>query len=111
MQKLPNELLDKLQDARSDMEACKMLADNGVNVEEFEKSVSNEELNKIAGGWQCFGYEFKCPNCGEADRDNISRQFWASMFMDSATKYRCRTCNHYFKISTYGTVSDLGPAD
>ena len=37
MMNLPKKLLDKLETAESDVQACKMLADNGINPEEFEK--------------------------------------------------------------------------
>ena len=39
MMNLPKELLDKLETAESDVQACKMLADNGINPEEFEKTI------------------------------------------------------------------------
>ena len=34
---LSDAIVDKLKDVKSDVEVCQILADNGVNVEEFEK--------------------------------------------------------------------------
>lgn len=105
MMNLPKELLDKLETAKSDVQACKMLADNGIDPEEFEKTIPSDFLNQVNGGYDSFGIDIHCPNCNVGDKDLISRQFWASMFTDSATKYRCRKCNTYFKVSSYGVIS------
>ena len=79
---------------------------------EKNMSLSEEDLKNVSGGWESFGTDgLHCPSCGNADRDEVSYQFWASMFMDSATKYRCKKCNHYFKIDSNGGCSDLGTDD
>lgn len=104
MMQLPKELLKKLEVAESDVQACKILADNGIDPEEFEKTLPDHFLEEVNGGYKRGTVEIHCPDCGNGDSDEISRQFWASMFTDSATKYRCRKCDCYFKVDSYGTI-------
>lgn len=106
MMDLSKEMKEKLSEAKSDVDACKMLADNGIDVEEFEKSLSESELETIKGGYTpAFSdFEIECPNCHNGEKEMISRQFWASMFCDSATKYRCRNCNTCFKVYNNGSI-------
>ena len=105
MMALPKELLEKLETAKSDVEACKLLSDNGVDPEEFEKTLPDGYLEQVNGGYKSLEIDIHCPNCGNGERDEISRQFWASMFTDSATKYRCRKCDCYFKVSSNGVIT------
>ena len=51
MIKISDELKEKLKTCKSDVEIAKMLADNGVDVEEFQKSLPDEILSKIDGGY------------------------------------------------------------
>lgn len=103
MMELHAELREKLRNVKSDVEACKMLADSGINVEEFEKSLSPDELAGVNVGFTSGKAEVYCPECKEAESDNISCQFWASLFTD-AWKYRCRTCGTYFDLTRYGSI-------
>ncbi len=105
MMTLPEELRKKLKEAQSDMEACKLLADNGIDPEKFEQSLPDGYLENVSGGYDSFGIEIRCPECKTADKDRISRQFWASMFADSATKYRCRECGCYFMVKSNGSIT------
>ena len=105
MMNLPKELLTKLESAESDVQVCKILADNGIDPEEFERSLPDNYLEEVNGGYKSLDIDIHCPDCGNGERDEISRQFWASMFTDSATKYRCRKCNCYFKVSSYGVIT------
>ena len=105
MMALPKELLEKLETAESDVQACKLLSDNGVDPEEFEKTLPDDYLEQVNGGYKSLEIDIHCPNCGNGERDEISRQFWASMFTDSATKYRCRKCDCYFKVSSNGAIT------
>lgn len=112
VKELSDEVKEKLNEAKSDSEACRIIIEAGVDVEPVEKELRDESLNNIFGGWDSLdGRDYHCPNCGNNNRDKVSYQFWASMFMDSTSKYRCELCNHYFKINSYGSITDLGPAD
>ena len=109
---IPDDVKEAVNAAKSDKEACKAMADAGLDVEQIERALPDHFLDDVSGGWNGIGKDsYHCPHCGNDDRDRVSRQFWASMFMDSATKYRCKNCNHYFTISSYGTCKDLGSAD
>ena len=107
MMKLSKELQEKLSAAETDVQACKILADNGVDPEAFEKTLPDSFLDQVNGGYESMGLSIKCPNpnCLNADKDQISRQFFASMFCDSATKFRCCKCNTYFKVSSTGSIT------
>ena len=110
MMKLSDAIVDKLKGVKSDVEVCQILADNGVNVEEFEKTLSDEELTQVGGGFPKGKVDVHCtnPECGESASENISNQFFASLFTD-AYHYRCRTCGHYFGLSSFGTLHDWDP--
>ncbi len=109
---ISEKLKQQINDSKSDMEACKALADAGIDLETFEKELPDGYMDKVAGGWAGVdNRDLHCPHCGNNDRDEVSYQIFASMFMDSAGKYRCKKCNHFFKITTYGECVDLGPVD
>lgn len=64
----------------------------------IEGQMTEEELANIGGGWYNANYDQVnyCPNCGNDDRNEVSRQFFASFFdLDGWTKFRCKKCNHY----------------
>ncbi len=104
MMKLPEELLAKLKEAESDNDACRILAENNVDPEEFEKTLPDSFTEMVNGGYDSLGIDIHCPNCKNGDKELISRQFWASLFADSATKYRCRHCGTYFLVTGYGHI-------
>ena len=118
---LPAEVLEKLKGVVSDVEFCKILADNGIDVEEIEKKVKNsgvdfsestvvldnDELSNINGGWYEWVSDhnvlYECPHCHNGDRERNSRQFWASLganFLSSQAVviYRCRNCGHFWEM-------------
>ena len=114
---IPIELKEKLNTAKSDMEACKLLAENGIDVEKIEKMIADsgfdqirigmqlpdDSLTGIAGGFQegRLG-EVKC-TCGNSNRDNFSRQFWASLASRRFTSiYRCICCDKYVGVLASG---------
>ena len=98
---ISDELREKLKTCKSDVEVAKMLADNGVDVEEFQKSLPDEVLNRIGGGYKdVFGDTISCPWCNESESGNISYQVTAS-FLCSIDYYRCRSCNNYFRRVSY----------
>ena len=116
---ISDELREKLKTCKSDVEACKMLADNGVDVEEFQKSLPDEVLNKVGGGYKdIIGDTVYCPWCKESEYDSISYQCIASLFSNIDT-YRCRTCGKFFEKDWYddGSIemvkldNDLNPLD
>ena len=100
---ISDELRERLQKAPSDMEACRILAEGGIDLEEMERALSDDELEGVSGGWMDGGNDLCCYHCGNRDRNMVSRQFWASLFA-SSTKYRCKVCNGYFTVDSIGTV-------
>ena len=100
MLKLSKELQEELSNAKGDAEIRKILTDNGVDPKVFERSLTDEELEKANGGFKNMdGCEVKCPWCGEEESKNISFQFWATLNTHFGTKYRCRTCDNYFILA------------
>ena len=111
---LPLKVQEKLKSAKSDMETCRILADNGIDVEKIEKKIANagfdqikiglqevsdDALTNVAGGWKTYDAEVRC-RCGNGDRDEFSYQFWASSLYGPRTKkYRCKKCNSYMKVT------------
>lgn len=109
---ISDELREKLTLAVTDKQACKILADSGINVEDLERrveelgipvkqlSLSEDLLDKVVGGFQDSDYNFdvRCV-CGNANRDEFSRQFWSSLFNSKAKSiYRCKKCGQYLVI-------------
>ncbi len=105
MMKLPIELLAELEKANSDVQACKLLADNGIDPEQFEQTLPDSFLELISSGYAgTSDFKIYCPICGNANTDDLSRQSWASMFTDNAVKYRCRKCSGFFRVTMHGSV-------
>ncbi|MBR0418841.1 MAG: hypothetical protein IJI66_06705 [Erysipelotrichaceae bacterium] len=101
MIQISDEPREKLKTCKSDVEVAKMLADNGVDVEEFQKSLPDEVLNRIGGGYKdVFGDTICCPWCNESESGNISYQVTAS-FLCAIDYYRCRSCNKFFRRVSY----------
>ena len=109
---IPVEVQGKISAARSDAEARRILAENGIDAEKLEKKIAaagvnpitlsklpDEALDKVAGGWERYGAEIRCA-CGNDDYEEFSYQFWASSFcFGPSWKYRCKKCNRYMKIT------------
>lgn len=119
---LPAEVLEKLKGVASDVEFCKILADNGIDVEEIEKKVKNsgvdfsestvvldnDELSNINGGWYEWVSDhnvlYECPHCHNGDRERNSRQFWATLSANffspsqAVVIYRCRNCGQFWEM-------------
>ena len=102
MIEISERLKAKLADVKSDNEACAVLAADGIDLEEMERELGVEELERVSGGWDSIDASYACPFCGESNGDNISHQFFASLFVDSGSKYRCCTCGQYFYIINGG---------
>ena len=112
---IPVELQEKLDAAKSDMETCKILADNGIDVEMIEQKIADAGFDQIKIGLQeerdielemlSAGFRFKdgaevvC-TCGAKDPEDFSYQFWVSSFECGPNEgiFRCRKCNRYFKL-------------
>lgn len=52
MMKLSKELQEKLSAAETDVQACKILAENGVDPEAFEKTLPDSFLEQVNGGYE-----------------------------------------------------------
>ena len=87
---IPAEVREKLKNAKGDVGVCKMLAENGIDVEKIEKriegaglpvkkigfqKVADEALANIAGGSAQAGVKIKC-KCGNCDRNKMSFDGW-----------------------------------
>lgn len=108
MFKFTDELNEKLKNCKNDVEFAKTLADNGVNVEEFERSLPDEVLSKIGGGFENYnGDRVYCPWCKNEDKDELSYQVLVSTY-HCEDIYRCRKCNEFFK-SDKGKGEDAVP--
>ena len=87
------------------MRVCKMLSDSGIDPEKYEQALPEGYLEKVNGGYETLGFEIRCPECKNGEKDKISRQFRASMFTDSVTKYRCRECGCCFMVRNNGSIT------
>ena len=105
---LPLDVKDQLSKAVSDVQVCKILADNNIDLSKIEEKIENAGFNMkriglqladdnlagIVGGFEDSDYgNIKC-RCGNEDRNEFSRQFWASL-LTNGTFYRCKKCNKY----------------
>jgi hypothetical protein len=128
-EKLPADVLKQLEGAYSDAECCKILAENGVDLDEIEKMIADHgfdmhklglqlpetELEGVSGGFKDSDYDgdVKCPWCGTSSRKDFSRQQWRSLFSAAKSYYRCEKCNLYFGIDKakqiwkYGTKKEF----
>ena len=78
-----------------------MLADNGIDVEEFEKSLPDDVLKKVGGGYEdIIGDSVHCPWCKENRYDEISYQCISSL-LNRIDSYRCRSCGKFFEKGRY----------
>ena len=99
MMKLSKELQEKLSAAETDVQACKILADNGVDPEAFEKTLPDSYLEQVSGGYKYRDIEIRCPMCGNSEEEQISYQAFASMFCPGERKFRCCKCSTYWKVN------------
>ena len=110
---IPEDLKDKLNLAKSDMEACKILAEHGVDLAKIEKKIADAGFNQLKIGLQLKDdsladinggfkednrYDVVC-ECGNGNEDDFSRQFWASLVSNRFRSiYRCKKCNNYIGV-------------
>ncbi len=100
-QNISPELAEKLKTAKNDVEFCKMLSDNGIDVEKLQRQLPDDFLNNVAGGYRNYGQNVYCPNCSNGEESQISYQFFSSLWQFK-DRYRCRKCNSYFQIDENG---------
>ena len=108
---IPESVRAQLTSVRGNVEACKLLAENGVDVEKLEKkikdayagvkkdllSLSERELANISGGVDDRRYNTVSCECGNSNEDDFSYQFFVSQLM-SGRAYRCKRCGNYVLI-------------
>lgn len=108
------EVMKKLDGVLSNVEVSKILAENGVDLDKIEQTIKNagldmnriglqlpeDDLNKISGGFydDDLDDDFDCLNCGNDDRKEFSRQFWASLTTNAKSIYRCKKCGMYTAV-------------
>ena len=109
---IPLNIRGQLAEIRGNVELCKLLADNGVDVEKIEKkikdayaevkvdllSLSEKELANISGGVMDAKRGVFC-ECGNSNLDDFSYQFFVSQLMGGSSRaYRCKKCGNYVLI-------------
>ena len=112
---IPSEVKEKLETAKGDVEVCRILAENGIDVEKIEQKIKDagfnlnkiclqevcdEELEKIAGGFEHNQALVRC-TCGNDNRDDFSWQFIASRLSTYPRPrdiFRCKKCNTYVYV-------------
>ena len=115
---VPAEVKEKLAGLKSDVEVCKALVQNGVDVAALEKKlkaagfdlrklgkeITDREAEGVAGGFENsdYDYDVKC-KCGNNNRDDFSYQFFSSL-VDSYDWYRCEKCNTYVAITGHNML-------
>ena len=121
---IPPEVREKLRASRgSNVKTCKILAENGIDVEKIENKMKDsgliklnkiglelpdEALDKIAGG--SAGATIVC-RCGNADLNKMSFQIFDSILStfdydcDYDLSYRCELCDTYILILKNGRIA------
>ena len=101
MMELPENVLEKLKDAEGDVAVCKILAESGIDPEEFEKTLPASVLEQVNGGAPAStgSPTVVCPLCGNDNPNEISKQTLASILIchTGMFQYRCCKCDYYFK--------------
>ena len=111
---LPEDVLNKVSAAGGDVEVCRILAENGIDLDEIEKKIeaagfdtkriglqlSDDDLANVSGGFAHEDYgQIVCGHCGNLERNDFSRQFWASLYLlNTKEVYRCKRCGCYTRI-------------
>lgn len=116
---IPAEVREKLSKAESDVQVCQILADNGINLEKMEHTIESfgfdlkkiglqlpdQYLGAVAGGFHDDDYDFDVAcTCGNNDKNNFSRQFWASLLCGPKSIYRCKNCSKYIHIWAHNHI-------
>ncbi len=114
---LSADVKEKLSKANTDVEVCKILSDNGIDVEKIEKEIkrlvpnfnkdylalNDGDLAKISGGFKNkFSETDVHCTCGASNRKQFSYQFFASNFHDDDEVfdiYRCKECGNKILIT------------
>ena len=97
--KIPDDVLKQLEKTSNDVEFCKTLADNNIDVEQFEAELkktgmafpepgtrlADEMMENVSGGWKDdpndpFEVDVECPNpnCRSKERKDHSYQYFRS---------------------------------
>ena len=123
---IPPEVREKLRASRgSNVVTCRILAQNGIDVEKIEKKINDaginlnkiclkelpdEALDKISGGSAGATARIVC-RCGNADRKKMSWQVIDSFLStfdydcDYDMAYRCELCNTYILVLKNGSIA------
>ena len=123
---IPPEVREKLRASRgSNVKTCKILAENGIDVEKIENKMKDsgliklnkiglelpdEALDKIAGGSAGARERIVC-RCGNADLNKMSFQIFYSFLAnldydcDYDMSYRCELCDTYILILKNGRIA------
>lgn len=127
LEEIPDDVKEKIANVCSDVALCKILAENGIDLEKLEKKIADagfdanklglqlpdSELDGVSGGFydSKLEGEVKC-DCGNDNRDEFSKQLWVS-WISTKRFFRCKKCNRYIVIygkRAWGCVDDNGYA-
>ena len=125
---IPPEVREKLRASRgSNVKTCKILAENGIDVEKIENKMKDsgliklnkiglelpdEALDKIAGGSAGARERIVC-RCGNADLNKMSFQIFDSFLAnldyecDYDMSYRCELCDTYILILKKSSFAEV----
>ncbi len=92
------EVMALLENAQNDNEVRSILKDNGYEPDKVKEMLSDESLDTVSGGKKRVFSKAptRCPNCGNENRDELSMQYFASIFSGKYMKFRCKRCMKYF---------------
>ncbi len=110
------DVMKKLENVYSNVDVCRILAENGVDLDAVEKKIADagldmkriglqlpdDRLSEISSGFweEDMKADLECPVCHRDDRKNFSRQFWVSLIAPNTKSiYRCKKCDLYIAVN------------
>ena len=124
---IPDEVKTKLESAHTDVEVCKLLSENDIDLEAIEKTkndhgfdpkkisyMDDKELDTITGGFvetehadgHPVTWNIACAVCRNENRNDFSEQFWTALFSKGISSYyRCKICNTLYVRTTDYNIS------
>jgi hypothetical protein len=100
MKEHSGEVTEKLENAMDNHEACNTQRDNGYDPEEFLDDINGGAKPGVSRPKPYQGF-FSCPKCHNYDKTLFDKQVLDSMW-GKETKYLCKKCGSYFKVSIDG---------
>ena len=117
---IPDAVQEKLKTAKNEKDANRILAENGINIEELKNKIAvkkidptllgkrlpDDKLSDINGGFQNWlDQEVHCPVCGNTNEEDFTYQFWITQLIylyDYSQFYKCDVCQSYIATCKHG---------